>query len=439
MVTTNMSFWKGITLVTDTAWGDSGKGKIVDEAASHSDMVIKTNGGANAGHTVVNHLGEFKLHLVPSGIFHKNVFCVISTEIVADPFALVSEIEELRKKGIHISKNNLLISDTMHLVMPWHKMRDTLKEKARGKVKIGTTGRGIGPTYADRADRVGLRMKDLFSNDFKDIFLAEAKWQEELTRLMDKGQKENTKYYDTKILLNDFIHVKKILKPFAGNALLKIWKYQNEKKTIIGEAGQGALLDISLGGYPYVTSSHPGASGFSLATGIQGREMKRVVGVTKAYTTRVGSGPMPTELKGKIGIHLQTKGQEVGATTGRTRRCGWLDCVAVKYGARTTGVTDVALTKLDILDELKEIKICVGYKIKGKIVKNLTSFDTDEVKIAKPVYETFPGWQEDITKIKSFSDLPKNAKIYISAIEKLLDLPVSIVSVGPSREQTIYR
>ncbi len=429
-------YWKGINVVTDTSWGDTGKGKIIDVAAQDADLVIRYNGGPNAGHTVKNNFGEFKLHLIPSGIFNKKALCVLATGVLVNPLSLVEEIKSLEAKGIRVSKKNLLISEDAHMIMPWHKILDTLSETTKGSKKIGTTGQGIGPAKKDKVGREGLLVGDLLKKDFKELFEKEFTRQQRLiTFLAGKGEGS----MDKKIIWQQLLQAKALLSSMITNVLAIIWDYQDKKKNILGEGAQGALLDLDLGGYPFVTSSNPGVAGFTIATGIQGKEVSNVVGVTKAYTTRVGEGPMPTELKDKMGAYLQEKGFEVGVTTGRKRRCGWLDIPATKYGARIAGVTTIALTKLDVLDSLSKIKLCVGYTIDGKEIKSPTTFSSHIIEKAKPIYETLPGWQEDTTVIRSFAKLPKNAKAYIARIEKLLFLPIDIISVGPSREATIYK
>lgn len=447
------NFWKGINVITDTAWGDSGKGKLVDLASQNVDMVIRYNGGGNAGHTVKNDKGIFKNHLMPSGIYNPKALCILTGGVVIDLFMLVQEILEHRAKGVKISPKNLLISQDAHLVMPWHKRRDGLKEKARGGAKIGTTGQGIGPTYSDRKNREGIRMSDLLDRDFEKIFEKEIVYQERLTRLMDgelllseignkklkpsKIKESQNPYFNKKEILNKLRDVKEILAPMIANVLPIIWKYQDQGKNILGEGAQGALLDLELGGYPYVTSSHPGVAGFSLSTGIQHKDVSKVVGVTKAYTTRVGEGPMPTELFDETGQYIQKQGGEFGATTGRPRRCGWLDIPAVKYGIRITGVNSIALMKLDVLDELKEVEICVGYTVNNKQYKDLPTADPKFMSNAKPNNITLTGWQENTSGVKTFKDLPRNAQKYILTVQKLLGIPAEIISVGPERDATI--
>lgn len=460
VMSTHFSYWKGISLVTDTGWGDSGKGKIVDVGAQAADMVIRYNGGPNAGHTVHNSKGEFKLHLVSSGIFNPKALCLLAPTVFVDPIYLTQEIQSLRKQNISISSKNFMVANSAHMIMPWHQLQDTLSEAMRKKGKIGTTGRGIGPTARDRASRTGLVVGDLLKNDLKKRFDEEFVQQERLARLLademfisDLNAKKYAAY-DKKRILNlakeanknlslsktkiwsDLLEARSVLRSLIGNTLEAIWKYRDDGKTILGEGAQGALLDLDLGGYPYVTSSNPGFAGFAKATGIH--TVNNVIGVLKAYSTRVGEGPMVTELLDKTGKFLQEKGHEIGVTTGRVRRCGWLDVPAMKYGAMITGVTSLAMTKLDVLDELDEVKICTGYKVAGKTVKRLTTFDPEVIKTATPIYESLSGWQKDTTKVRVFSDLPKKARAYVERVATLMDIPVEIVSVGPMRSATIY-
>lgn len=429
---------KGTWVITEPLWGDSGKGKFSEFFGQQADMVVRYGGGDNAGHTVNLKNKEFKLHLIPGGIFNPKALCVLAAGVVINPLSLIKEIEQLQAAGLKITSKNLLISGDAHMIMPWHKLRDGMREKALGGAKIGTTGRGIGPTYSDRTAREGLRIKDLLDSKFADKFKKEAAWQEKLIRFMENNDTREA-YFDIKQSLKEFKAVAKTLAPFIGNSFEVIQKYKEKGKSILGEGAQGALLDIDLGGYPYVTSSHPGVTGFSLVTGIHQKEIQKVLGVVKAYSTRVGSGPMPTELNDKVGQHLQTAGHEFGSTTGRTRRCGWMDAIALKYGCTVAGVDSLILTKIDILDSLSKVKICVGYKVSGKKYKTIYTADPVWMATATPIYETLPGWQSDTTQLHKFSDLPKNAKKYIQRIEEVIGLPVDVVSVGPEHQQTLIR
>lgn len=425
-------YFQGTILVTDPKWGDGGKGKIVDLGAQFSDVIIKTNGGANAGHTVCNEHGEFPLHLVPSGIFNPDALCIVGSGVVVDPIQFATEYSGLTQKGVTLAK--CLLAEDAHMVMPWHKLRDNLREKNLGSGKIGTTGKGVGPAYADRTNREGLRLKDLKNQDFEKFFRETLTVQERLIRAIDTEQAGD--YFDPGKLLEDLHLAREILPPLITDTRSIIGRMRDEGKNILGEAGQGALLDPDFGTYPYVTSSHPGVIGFMLSTGFM---PEKVIGVIKAYTTRVGEGPMPTEQINGIGDRLQSVGREVGVTSGRLRRCGWLDGVAAEYGARTSGVTSLALTKLDILDDLEEIKICVGYRVNGETFKKIYQADAEFMSKVEPVYETLAGWGRSTKEIRLFEDLPENASKYITRVEEVVGLPIKIVSVGPDRQATIYR
>lgn len=434
------SYWSlsQITHITDSQWGDTGKGKLVDLAAQSADIVIKTNGGANAGHTVQNEYGTFKLHLIPAGFANPHTTCIIGSGCVIDPIELIKEYQEITSRVPSPAK--LLISDKAHLVMPWHKVLDTLRERSQGKKAIGTTGRGIGPTYADRALRRGFRMKDLLRRDFLKEFEKELTAQERLILWLCKeaGEKKE-KIFSVDELLTEMKEAREVLSPLIGNAYQLIRDAVVKKKRIVGEAGQGALLDLDLGAYPYVTSSHPGIIGFILSTGLRPTQVERVVGSSKAYLTRVGNGPMPTELRDKTGEKLRERGHEYGVTTGRPRRTGWFDAVATKYGAQTGGITELALTKLDVLDDFATIKICVGYEVEGKEYREVMDSDPEWMEKAKPIYKELPGWMEDTSKVRHFADLPQKAKKYITFLEKEVGLPIHVISVGPQRDATFYR
>jgi adenylosuccinate synthase len=442
---------KGTWVITEPLWGDSGKGKFSEFFGQQADMVVRYSGGDNAGHTVNLKNKEFKLHLVPGGVFNPKAISVLATSVVVNPISLAKEIQQLQAAGVKISAKNFLISEDAHMIMPWHQLRDGMSEKARGGKNIGTTGIGIGPTYSDRTSREGLRIKDLLDPQFPEIFKREALWQEKMLRLMDgellvsAAAKKKTfmfqkaPHIDIKKTLKELKEVTQFLKPMIGNSFEIIQEYKAKGKKIVGEGAQGALLDIDLGSYPFVTSSHPGATGFSIATGINQKDIQKVIGIVKAYSTRVGGGPMPTELTDKNGTHLRTVGNEFGATTGRARRCGWLDTVAVQYGCIVAGIDSLILTKIDIMDQLKEVKLCVGYKVGSKTFRKMYTADPTWMEKAKPVYETFPGWLEDTSKVEKFADLPKNAKKYIQRIEEVIGLPIEVVSVGPAHHQTLIR
>lgn len=428
-------YWQGTNVVTDIGWGDAGKGKLVDLGAQYADMVIRYSGGGNAGHTIRNHLGEFKNHLIPSGIFNPKTICVIGGGVVIDLAILVKEIEELRTKGVTVTPQNLRISDASHLVMPWHKFRDGLREKSRSGGKIGTTGQGIGPTYSDRTAREGIRICDLLRRDFTKIFDETLHYQKQLLTVLDG---ESHQLLNRDEILKELLKMRKIIAPFVVCVLPIIREYHERGKNVLAEGAQGALLDLDLGGYPYVTSSNPGVVGFIKTTGIPAKEISKVIGTTRAYTARVGSGPMPTELFDKIGEHIQQKGREFGTTTGRKRRCGWLDIPAMKQGIIIAGADSIALTKLDVLDELPKIKICVAYKVGGKQYVDLPTVDARFMEKAKPVFITVPGWTSNTSVARKFDTLPKEAQKYIKTVERLLEKPIDIVSVAPEREATIF-
>lgn len=430
----------GTNIVIDTAWGDSGKGKFVDVFSGDSDLVIRFNGGANAGHTVVNDYGEFKFHLIPTGIFNPDALSILARPVAASPQTLVEEIAALREKGVEISPKNLLISEYAHLIMPWHIARDNLREAARGDAKVGTTGRGIGPLYADRTERVGLRVGDMLKDDFDAIVLRELAWQKQLIALMAK---ENFSAYaemlDEETILADFRAAQEILAPLIGNPLPKIWAAQKDGKRILGEGAQGILLDIDAGTYPFVTSSHPGLTGFSIATGLQQKDIQRVIGVTKAYQTRVGAGPMPTELGDETGDKLRELGNEYGATTGRPRRCGWLDLPALRYSLQVGGVNTIALTKIDVLDGMDELKICTQYEYRGERYETLPTADAAFMAEAKPIYKSLPIWDAPTFGVDDFDAFPAKAQDYVMFIEESVGVPVEIISNGPARDEVVYR
>ena len=459
-----LAYWgdKAVAVVTDPLWGDNGKGKIVDEASQYVEMVARYNGGPNSGHTVKNERGKFVFHGVPSGILNPEVLCIISTGSVVNPISLGEEITELRKIGVEISASNLLISRDSHLIMPWHRMRDNLQETVRGGNKIGTTGQGIGPTYSDRALRTGFRVKDLLNPQFEEMFDKELLLQERLSRFIRgeplisdlyieelDGQNTQmiaemvrlalqTKYYDHDAILEQIREAKDIIGPMVTYVLPVIWDYKDKGKKIVGEAGQGALLDLDSEAFPYVTSSHPTAAGFTMATGIQGKEIDAVIGVTKGYSTRVGKGPMPSELHDEIGEYIQTVGEEWGATTGRRRRVGWLDIPATRYGIKIGGIDTIALTKIDVLDELDKIGICVAYEVDGQRYNDMPSADPDFMSKAKPIVELLPGWRKKTSGIRAFEALPVETKQYVNRVQEYLGKPINIVSNGPEREAIIY-
>ncbi len=419
-------------VIVGTQWGDEGKGRITDLLAKKVDYVVRFQGGDNAGHTVLLKDKEFKLHLIPSGIFYPHVCCVIGNGVVVNPEVLISEIENLEKQGY--STDNLKISCNAHLVMPYHRILDKAGENRLGKSKIGTTHKGIGPVYSDKAARIGIRTQDIL--DLK-IFRKKLEVNLKLKNAIME------KIYGLKPL--DLEEVFEKYKGFAE----KIGKYiedtsflinqaLDKNKKVLFEGAQGTLLDIDHGSYPFVTSSSTVAGGTYSGAGIGPGRLDEVLGIVKAYTTRVGSGPFPTEDEGKTGNYLREKGHEYGTTTGRPRRCGWLDMVILKYSAMINQLDSIALTKLDVLTGLEKLKICTGYKYGDKLFENHPNHQTVLHK-CRPVYEEMDGWKENIKDIKNFQNLPENAKKYIKNIENILKIPVSMVSVGPERNQIIIR
>lgn len=419
-----------ITAIIGSQWGDEGKGKIVDLLAEEADLVIRFNGGNNAGHTVINQYGRTALHLIPSGIFNAKTICVIGNGAVIHPPSLWLEIKELIKKGI--SLKNLKISSRAHLVMPWHLILDGLQENSRGQNKIGTTNRGIGPAYMDKISREGLRMIDLLDKKTfkaKSLFLL----KEKLNFLKSSPGKKINEFERE---IDEYLIYGQKLKKFIIQTEFLIWQATEKNKKIFLEGAQGTFLDLDFGTYPFVTSSYTTSAGACLGSGIPPLKIDEVTGVTKAYTTRVGEGPFPTELKNQLGKTIREKGNEYGATTGRPRRCGWFDAVLVRYASLLNGFGNLALTKLDILDFFKTIKICTAYQLNGKQINYPPPAPSQFFRL-KPVYEELKGWQKSTIKCRSFGELPKEAKKYLKRIEELVRVKIKIISVGAKREETI--
>jgi adenylosuccinate synthase len=418
-----------VQIIVGAQWGDEGKGKIVDMLAGDADIVARYQGGANAGHTVCIGDRQFVLHLLPSGIFHPHICCVIGNGVVIDPSALLGEIAQLQAAGFNVG-GRLFISHNAHLIMPYHKLLDVIREQTTNK--IGTTGRGIGPAYIDKATRNGIRIVDLLDRDV----LA----RKITANLEEKNQILTKVYGETKIdvdaIIAEYEAFDKKIDEYITDTALYLNKALADGKRIIAEGAQGALLDVDHGTYPYVTSSNPTSGGACTGLGIPPTAVSDIVGIVKAYCTRVGNGPFPTELLDATGERLRTIGQEFGATTGRPRRCGWFDAVALRYSAMINGITRIAITKLDVLDTFEEIKICVGYEVKGKRLK---SFPTDLATLERitPVFESFPGWKEPISSVRSYADLPSNARRYVEALGGLTGTSVWLVSVGARRDQTV--
>jgi len=417
-----------VTAVVGAQWGDEGKGRIVDYLAQEARMVIRFQGGDNAGHTVVNEHGTFRLHLVPSGIFNPATVCIIGTGTVIHPPALLEELAELTRAGIAV--DNLWISDRSHVIMPYHRMLDGLEESARGGGQIGTTKRGIGPAYADKAARSGIRMGDLLRPYYLTARLAQALTKANRT-LAHFGAEE----LDAEQLLGQAIAWGDALGSRIVDTVPLVQEAVRSGADILLEGQLGVMRDLDWGTYPYVTSSNPIAGGGYAGAGLPPRAIDRVVGVVKAYCTAVGAGPFPTELFDETGDRLRSVGQEYGATTGRPRRCGWLDGVALPYAAWMNGFTGLAITKLDVLDGLPELKICTGYLIDGQEVRRVP--DTVDMGRAEPVYEVWPGWQEPTRDARRWDQLPRPAREYLDRISELAATPLQYISVGPGRDQLI--
>ena len=419
-----------VIVIVGGQWGDEGKGKIIDLLAEKAKVVARFSGGDNAGHTVINPYGEFRLHLVPSGIFYPHVTCIISNGVSINPAVLLKEIDDLHNHSVDTSR--LFISDRAHLIMPYHTLLDALEEERRSKGALGTTRRGIGPVFADKVARLGIRAGDLLDKDtfwsrlsaaleFKNIIL---------TKVYQVSPLSLEETYD------QYCHYGEQLAPFIRETSSMIREAATKGEFVLLEGAQGALLDPDFGTYPYVTSSSPLAGASCIGAGLGPREIDRVVGIFKAYNTRVGAGPMPTELKDEIGDLIREKAREYGATTGRPRRCGWFDAVAGRFSVQINGLSDIALTHLDIYDGFPSIKICTAYKFNDEV---LTSFPRDVAILEKcqPIYEELDGWQESISGIRNFEKLPRGARNYMSRLEDLLSCPISLVSVGADRRQII--
>jgi len=418
-------------VVVGSQWGDEGKGKIVDWLSSEADIVVRFQGGHNAGHTLVIDGVTYKLRLLPSGIVRKNKISIIGNGVVVDPWSLLDEIKEIKSKGVEIDENNLILSDSANLIMPFHKEMDELREDAAGAGKIGTTRRGIGPTYEDKVGRRSIRVMDLASERNLDNRLEIALAHHNAIR---KGLGKNLFKKDQ--LKKDLLKIAPEILKFSKPVWKKIDEYKSKQKKILFEGAQGILLDVDHGTYPFVTSSNTVASAAATGSGCGANSINYVLGITKAYTTRVGEGPFPTELKDKTGELLGMKGNEFGTVTSRKRRCGWLDGVLVRQSIKISGINGIALTKLDVLDELNEIKMCVKYEINGKEIDYLPASSNDQMKV-KPVYRTFPGWKKSTKGIRNLDDLPDNAKKYIHAVEDFIGAKISSISTSPERQDTI--
>ncbi|MBM4170773.1 MAG: adenylosuccinate synthase [Ignavibacteria bacterium] len=418
-----------VTILVGSQWGDEGKGKIVDILSDRYDIVARYQGGANAGHTVIIGDKKFILHLIPSGILRENIICVIGNGVVIDPKALLDEIKILEDSGINI-KGRLLISQNAHLIMPYHKILDSISES--GSSKIGTTGRGIGPCYIDKFARKGIKIVDLLD---KNILEEKIKCNlEEKNNILSKIY--NHDELNVQEIIDEYLEFDKSIDQYIIDVPSYLNQAISDEKSILLEGAQGTMLDIDHGTYPFVTSSHPTSGGACTGTGIPPTKITSIIGIVKAYTTRVGLGPFPTELLGNEGEKLREEGAEYGATTGRPRRCGWFDAYLLNYSRQINGIERAAITKLDVLSYLDEIKICVGYEINGKKIKTFPS-DLNQMFKAKPIYEAVPGWKEDISQAKYFDDLPNAAQDYLSFISQKSGFEISMISVGPRRDQTI--
>ena len=417
------------TILVGAQWGDEGKGKIIDYLTERADIVARSQGGNNAGHTVIVGKDKYVLHLLPSGILRKDKVCVIGNGVVIDPVDLVREIEGLRARRIPVNKN-LVISDCAHVVLPYHRQIDELREKAKGRKKIGTTKRGIGPCYGDKVERIGLRMGDLL-DDANLLKKLKSRILENNRILKAMGGTP----LNAKAVSRDYLEAAKKLRPFITNTVVYLHEAIQSKKRILFEGAQGTFLDLDHGTYPYVTSSNTTAGGACTGTGVPPHRIDRVMGVMKAYTTRVGEGPFPSESP-ELSDRLHDMGREFGSTTGRARRCGWFDAVATRYATMINGIDEIAVTNLDGLDALKTIKICVAYEV-GKRTVEVPPSDVSELLLATPVYIELPGWQQNTADIRSFDKLPARARTYLKKICSLTGARLTLASVGPDRDQTM--
>lgn len=419
-------------IVLGAQWGDEGKGKMTDYLAESAEVVVRYQGGNNAGHTVEVGDKKYKLHLIPSGILHDDKLNVIGNGVVIDPKALIGEFDYLEAEGVKVTKEKLVISDRAHVIMPYHRVLDKLKELARGKNDIGTTGKGIGPCYTDKFERCGIRICDLMDkNTFKEKLEQNLEAKNKYISAVLGGEELN---FDE--IYEEYLAYAERLRPYVTDTSVRVYKEIKSNKNVLFEGAQGMLLDIDYGTYPYVTSSNTTAGGVSNGVGIGPSMITNVVGVAKAYTTRVGKGPFPTELEDETGEWIREKGFEYGTTTGRSRRCGWLDTVILNTTVRVSGLTSLVITKIDTLAGLEKVKICTGYKFGDEIIDYFPASLEDLAK-CEPIYEEFDGWDESVAEARTYEELPINARKYIERIEELTDTRVSIVSVGPKRDQTI--
>ena len=418
-------------VVVGSQWGDEGKGKIVDWLSDQADIVVRFQGGHNAGHTLVINGKVFKLRLLPSGIVRKGKISILGNGVVIDPWALLKEIKEIKKQGINVNPENFMISESASLILPFHREMDEIKEDTAGKEKIGTTRRGIGPCYEDKVGRRSIRVMDLRSESNLDSRLENVLLHHNAIR---KGLKK--KVYKKDDLKKQILKIAPEILKFAQPIWLKLDEFKRKRKKILFEGAQGILLDVDHGTYPYVTSSNTVPAMAVIGTGCGPDTINYVLGITKAYTTRVGSGPFPTELKDNIGESLGKRGKEFGTVTARKRRCGWFDGVLVRQTIKIAGISGIALTKLDVLDELDEIKMCIQYELNGKVIDYLPAASEDQFNI-KPIYKTFPGWKTSTRGIRNIEELPKKAKAYIHTLEDFIEAKISSISTSPERDDTI--
>lgn len=421
-------------VILGAQWGDEGKGKITDYLAETAEVVVRFQGGNNAGHTVEVGDVTYKLHLIPSGIINGNKLNIIGNGVAFDPAAFFKEVEYLREKGLDITEKNLLVSDRAQVIMPYHRVLDRLKEAARGSEDIGTTGKGIGPAYTDKYERSGIRVCDLLSETV-------------LRKKLELNVTEKNRYIvevlggepvDFEAIFEEYVAYGKQLKPYVKDTSVVLYEEIKKNRKVLFEGAQGMLLDIDYGTYPYVTSSNTTAGGVASGSGIGPNMIEKAIGVTKAYTTRVGKGPFPTELEDETGEWIREKGHEYGTTTGRSRRCGWLDLVIVKTAIRVSGLTSLVLTKIDTLAGLPSIRICTGYRLHGEVIDHVPA-SLEDLALCEPIYEELPGWDDSVALATSMEEMHPNAKRYIERIEALTGIQVSIVSVGPRRDQTFKK
>ena len=419
-------------VVVGTQWGDEGKGKIVDLLTQRAQLVVRYQGGNNAGHTLVVGGQKFIFHLIPSGILHSDTLCLIGNGVVLDPEVFLMEVDRLKDRGIAVGPENLRISERTQVIMPYHRRIDVAREEKKGATKIGTTGRGIGPCYEDKVARRGIRVADLLD-------------PEVLTAKLDDILPEKNFYLEKFLgdaplsrdeILASYLKMGERIRPLTANVSVLLAQAARQGKNILFEGAQGTHLDIDHGTYPFVTSSNPVAGGAATGTGVGPGQLHRVLGIVKAYTTRVGGGPFPTECLDKIGDHLVECGVEFGSTTGRRRRCGWLDAVVLKDAARLNGLTGLAITKLDVLTTLNPVKICLAYEVEGT-QRDTIPATIKELERCRPVFEDLPGWTEDIRGVRTYADLPANTRRYLERVEELVGVPIQLISVGPDREETI--